>query len=398
VSADPNPTHTPAARVGFLGAPGHGKTALARTLAERCRRRYPDLVPPALESADSFSTPRRRYDPADPRDLAGDPAGVAVLVVAADTGLTRLTREQVRVARWLRVAHVLPFLSKVDRMGDRALLDLAEYEVRHLLHEHGYPADDIPVPAGSARAGEGHRALDELLDALDTLPLPPRPGPEERPFRMAVERAIAVETAWREPDYSRWTLEGRVECGQVRPGDWLDVVGGPQGPARWSEDERSGRDRAIASRQGPPPWHARVQRINRGAKASARVGEQVALLVRNQAEVLLDNGPWVAFRRGKAPVRVRFEAVLFLPGRPVEAPPWVFPAREWTMDFGHGLVTGRMTVLEGRQEVLAEPVLVYVELRWPAAGEVGTRFTTRPAGHGWPSDREAAGVVTAVLP
>src|SRR5438067_2258029 len=83
---------------------------------------------------------RRGYDPANPRDLAGDPAGVAVLVVAADSGLTRLTREQVRVARWLRVAHVLPFLNKVDRMGDRALLDLAEYEVRHLLHEHGYPA------------------------------------------------------------------------------------------------------------------------------------------------------------------------------------------------------------------------------------------------------------------
>jgi hypothetical protein len=390
----PDPTPTPTARVGFLGAPGHGKTTLARALAERCRRRYPALAPAGPESSGSFRTPRRRYDPAEPRDLAGDPAGVVVLVVAADTGLTRATAEQVRLARWLRVPHLLPFLNKADQMaGHRPLLDLAEYEVRRLLHEQGYPADDIPVPAGSARAPDAHTGVDELLDALDALHLPPRPAPQDRPFRMAVARAS------REGDYSRWTLEGRVECGQVRPGDWVDILGGPQGPSRASDD-RSAWAREVASRQGPPPWHARVQRINRGARPFARAGDQAALLVRNQSQMVVDNGPWVVFRRGKAPVHPRFQAVLLLPGRLEEHPPWVFPERVWAVDLGHGLAPGKMTVVEGEQVGRFGPLLVHVELRWPAAVELGARFTARPQEFefAWPSDRGAAGVVTALLP
>ena len=203
-----------------------------------------------------------------------------------------------------------------------------------------------------------------------------------------------METAWREVDSSRWTLEGRVECGQVRVGDWVDIVGGPQGYSRWSDDLAQ----AIASRQGPPPWHARVQRINRGAKPFARAGDQVALLVRNQAEVVLDTAPWVVFRRGKAPVHTCFQGVLFLPGLLSEHPPWVFPEREWAVDLGHGLAPGRMAVLEGEQAALPTTLLVRVELKWPAAVEVGARFGARPQSFGWPSDREAAGVVPAVLP
>src|SRR5699024_1755932 len=125
-------------------------------------------------------------------------------------------------SRQVGVPYFVVFLNKVDMVDDEELLELVEMEVRDLLTEYEYPGDDIPVIAGSAlKALEGVEEYEakilELMEAVDTyIPEPERDT--DKPFMMPVEDVFSIT--------GRGTVAtGRVERGQVKVGDEVDIVG-----------------------------------------------------------------------------------------------------------------------------------------------------------------------------
>jgi elongation factor Tu len=136
----------------------------------------------------------------------------AILVVSAADGPMPQTREHILLARQVGVPAIVVFLNKVDLVDDTELLDLVEMEIRDLLTKYQFPGDKTPIVRGSATAAmedkpEGQKAIQELLDAVDTfIPLPPREV--DKPFLMCVEDVFNIE--------GRGTVvTGRVERGVV---------------------------------------------------------------------------------------------------------------------------------------------------------------------------------------
>ncbi|MBR2783804.1 MAG: elongation factor Tu, partial [Firmicutes bacterium] len=119
------------------------------------------------------------------------------------------------------------FMNKADQVDDPELLELVEMEIRELLNEYEFPGDDTPIIVGSAlKAGEcgcGQRdcpncgCIWELMDAVDSyIPTPERDS--DKPFLMPIEDVFTIT--------GRGTVvTGRVERGQVKVGDTVDIVG-----------------------------------------------------------------------------------------------------------------------------------------------------------------------------
>ena len=146
----------------------------------------------------------------------------AILVVSAADGPMPQTREHILLSRQVGVPYIVVFLNKVDMVDDEELLELVEMEVRDLLSEYDFPGDDTPVIAGSAlRALEGEASYEEkileLMAAVDEyIPTPERDV--DKPFMMPVEDVFSIT--------GRGTVAtGRVERGQVRVGDEVEIVG-----------------------------------------------------------------------------------------------------------------------------------------------------------------------------
>ena len=146
----------------------------------------------------------------------------AILVVSAADGPMPQTREHILLSRQVGVPYIVVFLNKVDMVDDEELLELVEMEVRDLLSEYDFPGDDTPVIAGSAlRALEGDASYEEkileLMAAADEyIPTPERDV--DKPFMMPVEDVFSIT--------GRGTVAtGRVERGQVRVGDEVEIVG-----------------------------------------------------------------------------------------------------------------------------------------------------------------------------
>ena len=146
----------------------------------------------------------------------------AILVVSAADGPMPQTREHILLSRQVGVPYIVVFLNKVDMVDDEELLGLVEMEVRDLLSEYDFPGDDTPVVAGSAlRALEGDASYEEkileLMAAVDEyIPTPERDV--DKPFMMPVEDVFSIT--------GRGTVAtGRVERGQVRVGDEVEIVG-----------------------------------------------------------------------------------------------------------------------------------------------------------------------------
>ena len=146
----------------------------------------------------------------------------AILVVSAADGPMPQTREHILLSRQVGVPYIVVFLNKVDMVDDEELLELVEMEVRDLLSEYDFPGDDTPVISGSAlRALEGDASYEEkileLMAAVDEyIPTPARDI--DKPFMMPVEDVFSIT--------GRGTVAtGRVERGQVRVGDEVEIVG-----------------------------------------------------------------------------------------------------------------------------------------------------------------------------
>ena len=146
----------------------------------------------------------------------------AILVIAATDGPMAQTREHILLSRQVGVPKLIVFLNKCDMVDDEELLDLVEMEVRDLLNEYGFPGDDTPIIRGSAlKALEGEQKyVDAILELMATVDeYIPNPEREvDKPFLMPVEDVFSIT--------GRGTVAtGRVERGQVKVGDTVEIVG-----------------------------------------------------------------------------------------------------------------------------------------------------------------------------
>ena len=237
----------PHVNVGTIGHVDHGKTTLTAAIttvlakkgfAEASNYAAIDNAPEERErgitintSHVEYSTENRHYAHVDcpghadyVKNMITGAAQMdgAILVVSAADGPMPQTREHILLSRQVGVPYIVVFLNKVDMVDDEELLELVEMEVRDLLTEYDFPGDDVPVIAGSAlRALEGDESYEEkileLMAAVDEyIPTPTRDT--DKPFMMPIEDVFSIT--------GRGTVAtGRVERGQVRVGDEVEIVG-----------------------------------------------------------------------------------------------------------------------------------------------------------------------------
>ncbi|MFF2754663.1 elongation factor Tu [Psychrobacillus sp. NPDC058041] len=241
---DRSKTH---ANIGTIGHVDHGKTTLTAAIATVLSKKmggvaksYADIdnAPEEKERGITINTSHVEYETATRHYAHVDCPGHAdyvknmitgaaqmdggILVVSAADGPMPQTREHILLSRQVGVPYLVVFMNKCDMVDDEELLELVEMEIRDLLSEYNFPGDDIPVIKGSAlKALEGEAEWEEkvveLMDAVDSyIPTPERQT--DKPFMMPVEDVFSIT--------GRGTVAtGRVERGQVKIGDVVDIIG-----------------------------------------------------------------------------------------------------------------------------------------------------------------------------
>jgi elongation factor Tu len=241
---DRSKTHV---NIGTIGHVDHGKTtltaAITTVLAKKGlseKKRYDEIDGAPEEKARGitintahveYQTATRHYAHVDcpghadyVKNMITGAAQMdgAILVVAATDGVMPQTREHILLARQVGVPYIVVFLNKCDMVDDPELIDLVEMDVRDVLNSYGFPGDDTPIIRGSAlKALEGDPVYEEkimeLMDACDTyIPAPVRDN--DKPFLLAIEDVLTIT--------GRGTVvTGRVERGQVKMGDEVEIVG-----------------------------------------------------------------------------------------------------------------------------------------------------------------------------
>jgi len=239
----------PHVNIGTIGHVDHGKTsltaAITKVLASKGKAEFKayDQIDSAPEEKArgitintahvEYETDKRHYAHVDcpghadyVKNMITGAAQMdgAILVVSAADGPMPQTREHILLARQVGVPAIVVFMNKCDMVDDKELLDLVEMEVRELLSSYKFPGDKIPVVRGSALkalegdAGElGEAAVAKLMEACDAyFPEPKRDV--DKPFLMPVEDVFTIS--------GRGTVvTGRVERGQVKVGDEIEIVG-----------------------------------------------------------------------------------------------------------------------------------------------------------------------------
>ena len=151
----------------------------------------------------------------------------AILVVSSSDGPMPQTREHILLARQVGVPYIVVFMNKVDQVDDPELLELVEMEIRELLSNYDFPGDETPIIRGSALKALESKSEDpndpeyasilELMSEVDKyIPTPERKS--DLPFLMPIEDVFTIT--------GRGTVAtGRVERGQVKTGDEVEIVG-----------------------------------------------------------------------------------------------------------------------------------------------------------------------------
>ena len=293
----------------------------------------------------------------------------AILVVSAADGPMPQTREHILLSRQVGVPYIVVFLNKVDMVDDEELLELVEMEVRDLLSEYDFPGDDTPVIAGSAlRALEGDASYEEkileLMAAVDEyIPTPERDV--DKPFMMPVEDVFSIT--------GRGTVAtGRVERGQVRVGDEVEIVG-------ISEETSKTTVTGVE--------------MFRKLLDYAEAGDNIGTLLRGVTRDNIERGQVLA-KPGTITPHTKFKAEVYVltkeeGGRHTP----FFTNYRPQFYFRTTDVTGVVTLPEGTEMVMpGDNVSINVELISPIAIEEGTRFSIREGGR-----TVGSGVVTSIV-
>ena len=293
----------------------------------------------------------------------------AILVVSAADGPMPQTREHILLSRNVGVPYIVVFLNKMDMVDDEELLELVEMEVRDLLSEYDFPGDDTPVVAGSAlKALEGEEAYEEkimeLMAEVDAyIPTPERQT--DKPFMMPVEDVFSIT--------GRGTVAtGRVERGQVRVGDEVELVGIAE---ETSKTTVTGVE------------------MFRKLLDYAEAGDNIGALLRGVAREDIQRGQVLA-APGTITPHTKFTAEVYVLSKEEGGrhTPFFTNYRP-QFYFRTTDVTGVCQLPEGTEMVMpGDNVAMEVELIHPIAIEEGTRFSIREGGR-----TVGSGVVTSIL-
>ena len=292
----------------------------------------------------------------------------AILVVSAADGPMPQTREHILLARQVGIEHFVVFLNKVDQVDDEELLELVELEVRDLLSEYDFPGDDVPVIAGSALlALQDDRAhmdkVKELMDAVDEyVPSPARDA--DKDFLMPVEDVFSIT--------GRGTVAtGRVEQGQVKVGDEVEIVGI--------------KDTTTSTVTGVEMFRKLLD--------YAEAGDNIGALLRGLSRDDVERGQVLA-APGSITPHTKFEAEVYVLSKDEGGRHTPFFSNYRPQFYFRTTdVTGVVHLPEGTEMVMpGDNTEMTVELISPIAVEAGTKFTIREGGR-----TVGAGVVSKIV-
>ncbi|WP_213421579.1 elongation factor Tu [Bhargavaea massiliensis] len=387
---DRSKTH---ANIGTIGHVDHGKTtltaAIATVLAKKGggeARSYADVdnAPEEKERGITINTSHIEYETEKRHYAHVDCPGHAdyvknmitgaaqmdggILVVSAADGPMPQTREHILLSRQVGVPYLVVFLNKCDMVDDEELLELVEMEVRDLLSEYDFPGDDVPVIKGSAlKALEGEAEWEEkiveLMDAVDSyIPTPERDT--EKPFMMPVEDVFSIT--------GRGTVAtGRVERGQVKVGDTVDIIG-------LAEEAKSTTVTGVE--------------MFRKLLDYAEAGDNIGALLRGVAREDIQRGQVLA-KPGSITPHTNFKSEVYVLSKEEGGRHTPFFSNYRPQFYFRTTdVTGIITLPEGVEMVMpGDNVEMTVELISPIAIEEGTKFSIREGGR-----TVGAGVVASI--
>jgi len=368
--------------VGTIGHVDHGKTTLTAAITTVLAKQggatamdYASIdgAPEERERGITISTSHVEYETATRHYAHVDCPGHAdyvknmitgaaqmdgaILVVSAADGPMPQTREHILLSRNVGVPYIVVFLNKMDMVDDEELLELVEMEVRDLLSEYDFPGDDTPVVAGSAlRALEGDPVYEEkileLMAAVDEyIPTPERDT--EKPFMMPVEDVFSIT--------GRGTVAtGRVERGEVRVGDVVEIVGIQEETAQTT---------------------VTGVEMFRKLLDYAEAGDNIGALLRGVAREDIQRGQ-VLSKPGTITPHTKFVAEVYVLSKEEGGrhTPFFTNYRP-QFYFRTTDVTGVVELREGTEMVMpGDNVTIDVELIHPIAIEEGTRFSIREGG------------------
>ena len=384
----------PHVNIGTIGHVDHGKTTLTAAIttvlakaggAEARGYDQIDAAPEERERGITISTAHVEYETETRHYAHVDCPGHAdyvknmitgaaqmdggILVVSATDGPMPQTREHILLSRQVGVPHVVVFLNKCDMVDDEELLELVEMEVRDLLSEYEFPGDDIPVIKGSAlKALEGDAAWEEkvieLMAAVDEyIPTPTRDT--DKPFMMPVEDVFSIT--------GRGTVAtGRVERGQVKVGDVVDIIG-------LAEEKKSTTVTGVE--------------MFRKLLDYAEAGDNIGALLRGVAREDIQRGQVLA-KPGTITPHVKFKAEVYVLSKEEGGrhTPFFTNYRP-QFYFRTTDVTGICNLPEGVEMVMpGDNIEMDVELISSIAIEEGTKFSIREGGR-----TVGAGVVATIV-
>ena len=372
----------PHVNIGTIGHVDHGKTtltaAITTTLATKGWAQASDYAaidgaPEERERGITISTSHVEYETENRHYAHVDCPGHAdyvknmitgaaqmdgaILVVSAADGPMPQTREHILLSRNVGVPYIVVFLNKMDMVDDEELLELVEMEVRDLLSEYDFPGDDTPVVAGSAlRALEGdpvyQEKIFELMAAVDEyIPTPVRDT--DKPFMMPVEDVFSIT--------GRGTVAtGRVERGEVRVGDVVEIVG----------IEEETKNTTVTGVE-----------MFRKLLDYAEAGDNIGALLRGVAREEIQRGQVLA-KPGTITPHTQFSAEVYVLSKEEGGrhTPFFTNYRP-QFYFRTTDVTGVVNLQEGTEMVMpGDNVTINVDLIHPIAIEEGTRFSIREGG------------------
>ena len=293
----------------------------------------------------------------------------AILVVSAADGPMPQTREHILLSRNVGVPAIVVFMNKVDMVDDEELLELVEMEIRELLSEYDFPGDDIPIVAGSAlKALEGveeyEEKIVELMNEVDQyVPTPERDT--DKPFMMPVEDVFSIT--------GRGTVAtGRVERGQVKVGDEVDIIG-------LAEDAKKTTVTGVE--------------MFRKLLDYAEAGDNIGALLRGVEREDIKRGQVLA-KPGTITPHTKFKAEVYVLSKEEGGRHTAFFSNYRPQFYFRTTdVTGVVSLPEGVEMVMpGDNVEMEVDLIAPIAIEDGTRFSIREGGR-----TVGSGVVTEII-
>ncbi|MCF6411857.1 elongation factor Tu [Pseudalkalibacillus salsuginis] len=292
-----------------------------------------------------------------------------ILVVSAADGPMPQTREHILLSRNVGVPNLVVFMNKCDMVDDEELLELVEMEVRDLLSEYDFPGDDVPVIKGSAlKALEGdaewEEKIFELMNAVDEyIPTPERDT--DKPFMMPVEDVFSIT--------GRGTVAtGRVERGQVKVGDEVEILGLTEAPKKTT---------------------VTGVEMFRKLLDYAEAGDNIGALLRGVSRDDIERGQ-VLVKPGTVKAHTKFKAEVYVLSKEEGGRHTPFFANYRPQFYFRTTdVTGTIALPEGTEMVMpGDNIEMIVELIAPIAIEDGTRFSIREGGR-----TVGSGVVTSIV-